>query len=95
MASIFKAKLHPHSLLRDSVLTGKRFLPTEAAQLKIVDEVRPKEEVVPAALKIAHTLLVQKDKQTVGALKREMHKEIVELLRREIKGDRETILSHL
>jgi len=94
MASIFTTTLQPYPLLREAVMTGKKYVAKEAASVHIVDEAQPQDRVVPRAMEMAKELS-KKDRVAVGAVKSALHRITVELLKEGMKGDIHTILPNL
>lgn len=73
MTALIKERFGPR-LLRDTILTGARVGGTDAARREIVDEAVPVDEVLPRA--VAHVAaLAEKDRGTMGALKRGLYAE--------------------
>ena len=82
MAALVQARLSPQ-LARDVMLTGRRYGGPEACKAGIVDEARPEDEVLPAAVERAGAL-AGKDRGTVQAIKQTMFSRELGLLRAEV-----------
>ena len=83
MAALVQAKLAP-GVARDVMLTGRRYGGGDARNSGIVDEVRPEDELLGAAIEQAAEL-AGKDRPTVGAIKQTMYSGALDLLRREVE----------
>eukprot|EP00026_Physarum_polycephalum_P013372 Phypoly_transcript_13766.p1 GENE.Phypoly_transcript_13766~~Phypoly_transcript_13766.p1 ORF type:complete len:244 (+),score=20.87 Phypoly_transcript_13766:299-1030(+) len=94
MASIFMTTLQPYPLVRDTVMTGKKFIASEAASVHIVDEALPQSEVVPRAIALAKEHC-KKDKRAVGVVKSALHYPTVEALKEGIKGGIQSVFPNL
>ena len=82
MAALVQARLSPQ-VARDVMLTGRRYGGPEACEAGIVDEARPEDEVLPAAVERAGAL-AGKDRGTVQAIKQTMFSRELGLLRAEV-----------
>ena len=82
MAALVQARLSPQ-VARDVMLTGRRYGGPDACEAGIVDEARPEDEVLPAAVERAGAL-AGKDRGTVQAIKQTMFSRELGLLRAEV-----------
>ncbi len=78
MNALMVAKL-PVLAAHDVLVTGRRFGGDEAAAKGIVHEALPEDQVLPRAIEIA-TELAPKSSPTMGAIKRRLYTEAIELL---------------
>jgi Delta3-Delta2-enoyl-CoA isomerase len=79
MMSILKHKFGTGNLLRDIVLTAKRFSPKEALDNGLVDGIAEQSNLMDEALKMA-TNLVKFNTFTFGTIKKELNKEAINSL---------------
>jgi enoyl-CoA hydratase/carnithine racemase len=82
MYAVLGARL-PRRILAEMLVTGHRYGGPEAAELRIVDEAVPDADVLPRAVAIAAEL-AGKDRATMAAVKRGLHREALAVLEREI-----------
>jgi len=78
MTALIKERFGP-ALLRDMLLTGARVGGGEALQRSIVDDAVPADEVLARAIARV-TPLAEKDRNTMGAIKRGLYAEALRLL---------------
>lgn len=78
MTAVLQAKLGP-AVLRDTVLTGARIGAQAAQHLGIVDDAVAEAEVLPRAVARAGAL-AEKDRATLGALKRSLYADALRVL---------------
>jgi enoyl-CoA hydratase/carnithine racemase len=78
MQAVLRARL-PLSTVHEAVVTGRRYGGPEAAARGFVDEVAAEEEVLARAVEIASGL-AGKHRATLGALKRGLHAEALDVL---------------
>ena len=80
MTALIKSRLTP-ATFRDMILSGARVGAVEALERGIVDEAAPADEVLPRAIARA-AALADKDRATMGALKRGMYADTLSVLER-------------
>lgn len=80
MYAVLESRLSRNEL-QQLLITGRRFGGCEAAERGIVDETRPEEEVLPRAIAMAQEL-AGKDRATMSALKRGLHRSALDVLAR-------------
>jgi len=80
MTALIKSRMTPNTL-RDSILSGARFGAVEALQRGIVDEAVPADQVLANAVSRA-AALADKDRATMGALKRGLYADALAVLDR-------------
>ena len=80
MTALIKSRLTP-ATFRDMILSGARVGAVEALERGIVDEAAPADEVLPRAIARA-AALADKDRATMGALKRGMYADTLRVLER-------------
>lgn len=78
MTALIKERI-TGTVLRDAVLTGKRFGAEEAVAAGFVDVAAPDESVLPGAMEIA-VATGGKDRNTMAALKRGLYREALAML---------------
>jgi enoyl-CoA hydratase/carnithine racemase len=78
MRALIQSRLTP-TVLRDTILTGKRIGGMEAKDLGIVDEAVPADQVLPRAV-VRAAAMANKDRRTYGNLKGGMYAEALALL---------------
>ena len=81
MYALLGARLDP-VLLHELLVTGARVGGREAARRGIVHEALPEVDVLPRALEIAREL-AGKDRATMAAIKRGLHRSTLEILAHE------------
>lgn len=82
MVAVLEARL-PRAVLSEMLVTGRRYGGAEAAERGIVDEALPEAEVLPRAIAIAGEL-AGKDRATMVALKRGLHRDALAVLEGEV-----------
>jgi Delta3-Delta2-enoyl-CoA isomerase len=80
LAAIVRTRLTPQ-VAHEAMVTGKRYTADEALRLGIVDESVDESDVVARALAKA-SALCGKDAATLGAIKRNAYRDVLELLQR-------------
>jgi enoyl-CoA hydratase/carnithine racemase len=81
MNAIFQAILPPASF-RNMAYTGDRFTSSQAHEMGFVDELVPADELLPRAMDLARKL-GQSKTSTYAAIKREMRRDVLHLMRTE------------
>eukprot|EP01113_Clastostelium_recurvatum_P032484 TRINITY_DN4182_c0_g1_i5.p1 TRINITY_DN4182_c0_g1~~TRINITY_DN4182_c0_g1_i5.p1 ORF type:complete len:171 (+),score=17.59 TRINITY_DN4182_c0_g1_i5:418-930(+) len=75
MNAVIRCRIADIGLFRDIILLGKKYGGADAAKLTIVDQAVDEKAIPTVAMDLA-TAGAQKDRRTLGALKREMFREV-------------------
>jgi enoyl-CoA hydratase/carnithine racemase len=85
MDVLIRARL-PKLVAHEAMCTARRYGGSEAADCQIVDHAVAESDVLPKSVEIAQGL-AGKDRATIGAIKRQMYADVIEVFERE-KGSR-------
>jgi enoyl-CoA hydratase/carnithine racemase len=94
MMSVLKSKIGNKNMLRDIVLTAKKFSAKEAMENGLIDGVAENSELLEKAMEMA-TELVKFNSSTYVKIKREMNKEPIESLDQKAPADLFSMFSKL
>ena len=94
MMSVLKSKIGNKNLLRDILLTAKKFSAIEAMENGLIDDIAENSDLLEKAMKMA-TQLIKFNSNTFVKIKREMNKEPIESLDEKVPADLFSMFSKL